>query len=181
MKKIALVLALGSMMGSANALELASDDLVEGGLMDIKHVFDQWGCGGKNISPHLKWSDVPEGTKSFVVTVYDPDAPTISGFWHWVAFNIPANVTELPQGAGSEGSKLMPQGVIQSNTDFNAQGYGGPCPPTTDGMHRYQFSIHAMKVDKLPFGADINPASVGYQIHVNSLATATITATYNRD
>ncbi|WP_434341508.1 YbhB/YbcL family Raf kinase inhibitor-like protein [Motilimonas cestriensis] len=181
MKRLSTLVLLSGLAASAQALELQSNDLADGGTISAKHVFDQWGCEGQNISPHLSWSDIPEGTKSFVLTVYDPDAPTISGFWHWVAFNIPANVTELKQGAGAMDGQTMPVGSVQSKTDFNQVGYGGPCPPQGHGPHRYQFSIHAMKVEKIDFGPEINPALIGYQIYLNGIESATITATYHRD
>jgi len=93
---------------------------------EIANVF---GCEGGNISPSLSWSGAPADTKSFAITVYDPDAPTGSGFWHWVVFNIPSSTTSIPKDAGNEKKKLMPKGVIQSRTDFGTDGYGGPCPP----------------------------------------------------
>ncbi|RJG47531.1 YbhB/YbcL family Raf kinase inhibitor-like protein [Motilimonas pumila] len=178
MKSLIFGMLLSSAALPASALDMTSQDLVEGGLMDAKFASNLWDCGGKNISPHLKWSNVPEGTKSFVLTVYDPDAPTISGFWHWVAFNIPANVTELPQGAASKG---LPSGSVQARNDYGEMGYGGACPPKSDGAHRYQFTIHALKVDKLDLPTDVPPAMVGYQIHLNVIESATIMATYNRD
>ena len=112
-----------------------------------------FGCAGGNKSPHLKWSGAPAGTKSFAVTCYDPDAPTGSGFWHWLMVNIPPNVTELEAGAGSAGGK-MPAGALQTRTDFGAPGYGGPCPPEGDHPHRYLFTVFAVKADKIDVKAD---------------------------
>ena len=121
-----------------------------------------FGCAGGNKSPHLKWSGAPAGTKSFAVTCYDPDAPTGSGFWHWLVVNIPANVSEIELGAGSAG------------TDFGAPGYGGPCPPEGDHPHRYLFTVFAVKADKLDVKADTSAAVVGFNLHFNTLAKAEI-------
>jgi Raf kinase inhibitor-like YbhB/YbcL family protein len=132
-----------------------------------------FGCAGRNRSPHLKWSDAPVGTKSFAVTCYDPDAPTGSGFWHWLVVNIPAGVSELPEGAGSAGGQL-PTGALQTRTDFGAPGYGGPCPPPGDHPHRYLFTIFAVKTDRLDVKADTSAAVVGFNLNFNTLARAEI-------
>ena len=114
--------------------------------------------------------------KSFAVTLYDPDAPTGSGFWHWVVFNIPANVHELPKGA----STSMVAGAVQSRTDFGTPGYGGPCPPPGDKPHRYRLTVFAVDTDKLDGDANISAAVVGFQLHFHTLAKATITGLYGR-
>ena len=138
-----------------------------------------FGCAGDNKSPHLKWSDAPPGTKSFAVTCYDPDAPTGSGFWHWLVVNIPANVNELAEGAGSAGDKL-PTGALQTRTDFGAPGYGGPCPPAGDHPHRYLFTVFAVKADKLDVKVDTSAAVVGFNLHFNTLAEAKIMGLFKR-
>jgi Raf kinase inhibitor-like YbhB/YbcL family protein len=138
-----------------------------------------FGCAGRNRSPHLKWSDAPAGTKSFAVTCYDPDAPTGSGFWHWLVVNIPASVSELPEGAGSAGGQL-PAGVLQTRTDFGAPGYGGPCPPPGDHPHRYLFTIFAVKTDRLDVRADTSAAVVGFNLNFNTLARADIMGLFKR-
>ncbi len=144
-------------------------------------VFKGFGCEGGNVSPSLAWKNAPAGTKSFAVTVYDPDAPTGSGWWHWVMFNIPADTTALPAGAGDVASGKAPKGAVQSRTDFGKPGYGGPCPPKGDKPHRYVFTVYALKVDKLE-GLDENApaAMVGFMTNANKLDKATFTATYGR-
>jgi len=144
-------------------------------------VFKGFGCEGGNASPSLAWKNAPTGTKSFAVTVYDPDAPTGSGWWHWVMFNIPADTTSLAAGAGDVASGKAPKGAVQSRTDFGKPGYGGPCPPKGDKPHRYVFTVYALKVDKLE-GLDENApaAMVGFMTNMNKLDKATFTATYGR-
>jgi hypothetical protein len=138
-----------------------------------------FGCAGENKSPHLKWSGAPAGTKSFAVTCYDPDAPTGSGFWHWLVVNIPANVTELALGAGSKGGTL-PAGSLQTRTDYGFAGYGGPCPPEGDHPHRYLFTVFAVGVDSLPVKADTPAAQIGFNLHFNTLAKAAIMGLFKR-
>ena len=138
-----------------------------------------FGCAGGNKSPHLTWSDAPAGTKSFAITCYDPDAPTGSGFWHWLIVNIPANVSELAEGAGSADGKL-PAGALQTRTDFGGPGYGGPCPPQGDHPHRYLFTVFAVKSDKLDVKADTSAAVVGFNLHFNTLARAEIMGLFKR-
>ncbi|MGC8492236.1 MAG: YbhB/YbcL family Raf kinase inhibitor-like protein [Syntrophobacteraceae bacterium] len=138
-----------------------------------------FGCGGGNKSPHLRWSGAPAGTKSFAVTCFDPDAPTGSGFWHWVVVNIPATVSELAEGAGSKGGQ-MPAGALQIRTDYGAPGYGGPCPPEGDHPHRYLFTVFAVQVEKLDVNADTSAAVVGFNLHFNTLEKAKIMGLFKR-
>jgi Raf kinase inhibitor-like YbhB/YbcL family protein len=143
-------------------------------------VYKGFGCSGGNLSPSLTWSNPPAGTKSFAVTVYDPDAPTGSGWWHWVVFNLPPDTRTLPAGAGSSSGGKLPKGAIQSVTDFGAPGYGGPCPPRGDRPHRYVFSVHALEVDKLDLDEKSMPAMVGFMINSNRIDKATLMSTYSR-
>lgn len=142
--------------------------------------FNGFGCTGNNQSPQLSWSNPPEGTKSFAITMYDPDAPTGSGWWHWVVFDIPADVQQLVENAGNLKLNLAPKGSIQSMTDYGQTGYGGPCPPEGHGTHQYIITIHALKVDQLGLDKNTNPAVVGYYIGNNTLAKASIIAYYER-
>lgn len=157
---------------------LTSVDL--GGQATKMEEFNGFGCSGENQSPQLSWTNAPEGTKSFAITMYDPDAPTGSGWWHWLAFDIPANIYEIPANAGNIDLNLMPEGVIQSITDYGSKGYGGPCPPEGHGIHQYTITIHALKTDKLGVDENTNAAVVGYYIGNNTLAKASIVAYYER-
>jgi Raf kinase inhibitor-like YbhB/YbcL family protein len=145
-----------------------------------KQVYNGFGCSGGNVSPSLTWSNPPAGTKSFAVTVYDPDAPSGSGWWHWIMFNLPADARSLPAGAGDPKGGKLPKGTVQSLTDFGAPGYGGPCPPKGDRPHRYVFTVHALEVDKLDLDEKSMPALVGFTINSNRIDKATFTSTYSR-
>lgn len=164
----------------AGPFQLESPDLQRGGRIPETHVLNTFGCTGQNVSPALQWSNAPEGTKSFAVTVYDPDAPTGSGWWHWVVFNLPASATSLPQGAGIPKGEQLPAGAIQGRTDFGQPGYGGPCPPEGDKPHRYQFTVHALSTEKLPLDENASAAMVGFYIHNHSLGKAVLTAQFGR-
>lgn len=159
---------------------LTSSDVRNGASISEQHVFNGFGCQGANLSPALTWNGAPAGTKSFAVTVYDPDAPTGSGWWHWVVFNIPASVNQLPRNAGDPQAKTLPAGSIQSRTDFGKPGYGGPCPPTGDKPHRYQFTVYALKTDKLPLDENAPAAMVGFYLHQNLIKKAVLNARYGR-
>jgi Raf kinase inhibitor-like YbhB/YbcL family protein len=177
------VLAMGSLAGgnaAAAKMKLTSSEIKPGGKISMEHVFNGFGCTGQNISPALKWSGAPAKTKSFALTVYDPDAPTGSGFWHWVVFNIPANVTSLPKNAGDPKANLMPAGAVQSRTDFGVPGYGGPCPPQGDKPHRYIFTVFAVDVDHLDADENTTAAVVGFNLHFHTLAKTTLMGKFGR-
>ncbi len=159
---------------------LTSPDIAEREPIAEAYTFNGFGCAGGNLSPALSWSGAPAGTKSFALTCYDPDAPTGSGFWHWVVFNIPPSVAHLPRGAGDPKSPAAPKGAVQSRTDYGTAGYGGPCPPQGDKPHRYQFTIFAVDVDKLDADANSTAAVVGFNLHFHTLAKATLTGLYGR-
>ena len=165
---------------AADRFTLQSPDVKPNAPIREAQVYKGFGCDGGNVSPALAWKNPPTGTKSYAITVYDPDAPTGSGWWHWVVFNIPATVTSLPAGAGNPAAGKAPPGVVQSVTDFGAPGYGGPCPPKSDRPHRYIFTVHALKVDRLDADDKAMPALVGFMINSNRLDKATLTATYGR-
>ncbi len=177
---LAAVLAAGAPLAGAAGFKLESPSIKAGSTLTDAQVFNGFGCTGKNISPALKWSGAPKDTKSFALTVYDPDAPTGSGWWHWVIYNIPASATELPEGAGTAEGKGLPAGSQQGRTDFGAPGFGGACPPPGDKPHRYIFTVYALKADKLDIPQDGTAALVGYMINANKLASATFTAKYGR-
>ena len=165
------------------AFTVTSDSFKEGASLGMEHILSAdygFGCGGGNKSPQLAWSGAPASTKSFAVHCFDPDAPTGSGFWHWVVVNIPAGTTELKLDAGNPKAGLLPKGALQTRTDFGAPGYGGPCPPPGDHPHRYLFTVFAVGVDKLQVGADTSAAIIGFQLHFNTLAKAAIMGLYKR-
>ena len=178
----AMVLAIAVLPGVSAAADfrLTSPSLKDQGTIGNEHVFNGFGCHGDNVSPPLRWEGAPKDTKSFAVTVYDPDAPTGSGWWHWIIFNIPPNTTSLPAGAGKPDGEGAPQGSIQSMTDFGQPGYGGPCPPPGDTPHRYIFTVYALKVDRLPLKKDASGAMAGFYLNQNVLAKDSFTAKYGR-
>jgi Raf kinase inhibitor-like YbhB/YbcL family protein len=176
-----LTFALAALVAvQSGAFTLTSPDLPAGKPLPTAQVFNSFGCTGDNRSPRLEWTGAPAGTKSFAVTVYDPDAPTGSGWWHWVIFNIPATTTALEAGAGDPASGKAPKGAVQSMTDFGAPGFGGACPPPGDQPHRYVFTVHALKVDSLPLDAKAPGAMVGYYLTQNTIAKASFTRIFGR-
>jgi hypothetical protein len=168
----------GTKAKGAGSFKVTAPDLESKGRITTAHVLNSFGCTGQNISPALNWSNAPAGTKSFAVTAYDPDAPTGSGWWHWVMYNIPATETGLTAGAGN--GRNAPRGSQQGNTDFGTKGYGGPCPPAGDKPHHYHFKVFALKVDKLDVPGNATAAMVGFNLNANKLATATVTGLYAR-
>lgn len=159
---------------------LSSPHIEPNATLSADQVFNDWGCTGNNISPELNWENAPEGTKSFAVTVYDPDAPTGSGFWHWMVINIPAEITSLVAGAGAHNSDLLPEGTFTLRNDYGYRGFGGACPPEGDEPHRYEFTVFALGVDKIELSNDTTTAVGGFNIRANALASATFTATFGR-
>lgn len=167
----------------AHAFDLSSTDIAPGATLSANQVFKGFGCEGNNISPQLSWHNAPAGTKSFAITVYDPDAPTGSGWWHWVVWNIPADVSELRSGIGNHHSHpafRLPEGAIEGRTDFGSPGFGGACPPPGDAPHRYIFTVHALKLDKLDLPENPTAALVGFMLNANRLDKASLTAHYGR-
>jgi len=165
------------------AFTVNSNSFKDGDYLAKEHILSAdfgFGCAGGNQSPHLNWSDAPAGTKSFAVTCYDPDAPTGSGFWHWLVVNIPPSVTELALDAGNPKSGNLPKGALQTRTDYGVPGYGGPCPPQGDHPHRYLFTVFAVGIDKLDVKADTSAAIVGFNLHFNTLAKAAIMGLFKR-
>ena len=161
------------------AFVLSSPDIQDGQTIPMAHIANVMGCTGENLSPALSWSGAPEGTKSFALTVYDPDAPTGSGFWHWVVFNIPPSATSLPRGVTADG-KGLPAGAIQSRTDAGPGGYLGPAPPPGHGAHRYIFPLYALKTETLEADADASGAYIGFNIHFAQIGSASLTGTFGR-
>ncbi len=173
-------IAAAAPVAQAATFTLSSPTIKPNATLTDAQVFNGFGCTGKNISPALKWSGAPKDTKSYAITVYDPDAPTGSGWWHWVVINLPATTTELPEGAGAADSKVLPAGAMQGRTDFGAPGFGGACPPKGDQPHRYVFTVYALKTDKLEVPSDASAALIGFMINANKLRAATFTAKYGR-
>jgi Raf kinase inhibitor-like YbhB/YbcL family protein len=155
------------------SFSLESTDVRQGAAIAEAHVH-----AGGNRSPQLAWRDAPKGTRSFVVTCFDPDAPTPSGFWHWVAVDLPASVTSLATGAGTEGGSGLPKGAFHCRNDYGGMGYGGPAPPTGDRAHRYYFVVHALDVEKLGVDERTSPAAVSFTMLGHTLGRAILTPTY---
>lgn len=161
-------------IGDVPSFELSSADVTEGEPLANPQVSGIFGAGGDDVSPQLSWSGFPEGTRSFAVTVYDPDAPTGSGFWHWAVVNIPASVTELASGASTE----LPEGAVTLRNDGGLAGFIGAAPPAGHGPHRYYIAVHAVDVDALEVGPDASPAFLGFNLFGHTLGRAVIMGTY---
>lgn len=176
----AAALLASAATAQAAAFKLESPDIRANGTLDKRFEANVFGCTGENQSPALKWSNAPKGTRSFAVTVFDPDAPTGSGWWHWSVVDIPATVTELKPDAGKVGNGNLPAGARHVRIDYGVAAWGGACPPPGDKPHRYVFTVHALKVDKLDIPADATAALAGFMINANSLGKAGFTARYGR-
>lgn len=176
LKRCITALFFAPALAVADGFSLESPDVRANGPFANKFVLKGFGCEGGNISPELRWKNAPQGTRSFAVTAYDPDAPTGSGWWHWVVFNLPADTTALPQGAGDPAAGKLPKGAVQGRTDFGKPGWGGPCPPKGDKPHRFTFNVFALKTDKIELDENASAALVGFMLNANSLAKASFTA-----
>ena len=166
---------------SASAFEISSPSVADG-KWDLKYVADKaGGCDGQNVSIALNWKDPPAGTKSYMLTMFDPDAMGGGvGWWHWQVWNIPAGASGLPEGAGSKSGKGLPKGAVQGKADLGRTGYLGPCPPPGSGLHHYVITLYAMKATKLRTEADASPGMVSADARAQSLGKASVTYTYGR-
>lgn len=161
------------------AFTLSSTDVADGQPMPAAQAYDGAADGAANSSPQLTWSGAPDGTKSYVVTCYDPDAPTPSGFWHWVLVDVPAEVTELAAGAGQDGAGL-PGTAFHVRNDWSSKDYGGAYPPDGDRAHRYYFVVHAVDVATLGVDAEVSAAVVSFNLVFHTLARAQLVPTFQR-
>lgn len=161
-----------------STFHLTSRSLRPGESVPHSYLFNGMGCNGKNISPHLEWDGAPAETRSFAITVFDPDAPTDHGWWHWAVVNIPKDVNTLEEGASNMGK--LPEHAVELKTDFDQSTYGGPCPPAKDKPHRYVFTVYALKTEKLMVGADTPAEKIKSQLEKESLGRASFTVKYGR-
>lgn len=157
------------------SMRLRSDDLRDGEPMPARHAHPS--AGGEDVSPHLAWEGAPEGTRSFVVTCFDPDAPTPCGFWHWALVDLPGDVHELARGAAAAGGRL-PAGAFHVRSDMGPAAYAGAAPPPDDVSHRYYFVVHAVDVASLGVDPDVTPAVVSFNLAFHTLARGQLVATH---
>lgn len=176
----ALICTAFAWNASATDFTLSSPSFESGATLQDANILNGFGCTGKNLSPALAWTDAPPGTESFAITVYDPDAPSGSGWWHWVVFDIPATAHSLAEGVGNSAGKGLPAGAVQGRTDFGIHAYGGACPPAGDKPHRYIFTVYALKVKHLDVPNDASAAMIGFMINGSKIASASIQAFYAR-
>lgn len=183
MKKliISLVMVIAVFFSAPSlAFVFESADIKANSFISEEYVFNDFGCSGKNISPELSWYDIPKDTKSLALTVYDPDAPTGSGWWHWVVVNIPVKYSSLKKDFGVQNSSSMQDGIMQIRNDFGKFSYGGPCPPMSHRAHRYIFTLYALKVEKLEIPQDATAALAGFFINQNLIKKTSFQAKYQR-
>ncbi|MCP3912528.1 MAG: YbhB/YbcL family Raf kinase inhibitor-like protein [Actinomycetia bacterium] len=163
------------------SFSVTSSDVADGAMLPMPQVSGIFGAGGEDVSPQLSWSGAPDGTQSFVVTCFDPDAPTGSGFWHWVVYDIAASVTELASNAGAQDGSGLPAGAKQLNNDAGLPGYLGSAPPAGHGPHRYMFAVHALGVESLPIEENVSAAICGFNMFgAGTLGRALITPIYEQ-
>jgi Raf kinase inhibitor-like YbhB/YbcL family protein len=178
---VSAALAGFSTASHAQVFEASSTDIANGKTIAQKFAFNGFGCTGENISPTIAWKNAPAGTKSFAVMAHDPDAPTGgAGFWHWIVVDVPATNAQLAQGAGSVDGKNLPAGARHINSDFGTAAWGGPCPPVGNKPHRYNFTVYALKVEKLELPATATASLTGFMVNGNMLAKASFTGLYGR-
>lgn len=154
---------------------VASTDIAPGQTLAPAQVFQGFGCTGGNTAPQLSWQGAPAGTQSYAITMYDPDAPTGSGWWHWSVFNLPASTTSVAGGAAG-----LPVGAVQGRNDFGDSDYGGACPPVGDQPHRYQITVWALSTATLPLDRHASGAMLGYMLNAHALGKAQLTGLYGR-
>lgn len=175
-----LALSFAAFGAHADGFVLTSADVFPNKPIDPRFEFSGFGCSGKNQSPQLSWSGAPREAKSFAVTVYDPDAPTGSGWWHWLVLNIPASTSSLPPDAGAQGNLKLPAGAVQVRNDYGVPAWGGICPPPGARPHRYVFTVHALKTPAIELPDGATAALAGFMINANTIAKAAFTATNGR-
>ena len=163
-----------------HGLHVASAALHDGDTLPLAQVYQGSGCNGGNRSPVLAWSGAPEGTRSYAVTLFDPDAPTGHGWWHWLAYDLPARTTSLPEDAGHANGAALPAGARQARNDFGAIGYGGACPPSGDKPHRYIITVYALPAAQLAVPKSASTTQVDAALKRDALASARLTLRYGR-
>lgn len=180
---ILLISILSSCFNNKNFsdFKLYSNDIATNKMINQKFTFNKFGCNGDNISPQLSWVNPPKDTKSFAITIYDPDAPTGSGWWHWMVLNIPKNYSKIDQNFITKNQFRFKNLITQVRNDYGMYKYGGPCPPKTDKPHRYIFTIYALKVDKLMIDKSTTAAHAGFMINANMIAKSSFVAKYQNN
>jgi Raf kinase inhibitor-like YbhB/YbcL family protein len=175
-----LLLATAAAHSANSVFSVKSSDIKDASTITNDYVYNGFGCTGNNRSPQISWKDAPKETKSFAITVYDPDAPTGSGWWHWLVVNIPANYKQLPTDFGLTNKAKLKDGIVQIRNDFGIFKFGGPCPPIGDKPHRYIFTVFALSSEKLEIEESATPANAGFIINKYTLAKTSFEATYAR-
>jgi len=166
-------------MPEVPSFSVTSSDVADGQQMGDNQVYNGFGMSGGNISPQLTWTGFPAQTKGFAVTCYDPDAPTGSGFWHWLVIDVPVTVTELAAGAGAAGGGGLPGGAFSVRNDYGSKDFGGAAPPQGEPPHRYVFAVHALDTDKLGIDSDVTPAIAGFNLRFHTIARAIIVPVFS--